>query len=96
MKQLSISEIKKRVIPILKESGITKSAVFGSYVRGEANEDSDIDLLVEYPKGINLFDVAELKYKLEDELEKPVDLVGYKTIKADLKPYILLGQIPIL
>lgn len=85
----TIHEIKQKVIPILKEAGITRSALFGSYVRGEQREDSDIDLLVEYPKGLSLFDVAEIKYKLEDALGKKVDLVDMHRIKARLKSYIL-------
>ncbi|MBI2011476.1 nucleotidyltransferase domain-containing protein [Candidatus Daviesbacteria bacterium] len=48
-----------------KEAGVTRSVLFGSYVRGEAKEDSDIDILVELPKGLSLFDVAEIKYKAD-------------------------------
>ncbi|MDP4011019.1 MAG: nucleotidyltransferase family protein [Candidatus Roizmanbacteria bacterium] len=89
-------EIKQKAVPILKESGIIRSSIFGSYVRGEQREDSDIDLLVEYPKGLSLFDVAEIKYKLEDALGKNVDLVDFNRIKPRLKPYILSEQRPIL
>ena len=85
-----------QMLPILKEAGITRAAVFGSYVRGEENNDSDIDILVDYPSGISLFDVAELRYKLEDILGKPVDLVGYKTLKPRLKQQILSEQVEIL
>lgn len=91
-----IEEIKQKIIPVLKQAGITRSSLFGSYVRGEQQPESDIDLLVEFPKGLSLFDVAEIKYKLEDALGKKVDLVGYNTIKPRLKPYILSEQIPIL
>jgi predicted nucleotidyltransferase len=94
--KMSLDEIKEKIVPILKSAGVTRSAIFGSYVRGEATEKSDIDILVDYPKGLSLFDVAELKYTLEDALEKPVDLVNYNHIKPLLKPYILSEQIPIL
>ncbi len=92
----TIIEIKQKAIPILKNAGITRSFIFGSYVRGEQREDSDIDLLVEYPKGLSLFDVAELKYKLEDALGTKVDLVDMHRIKSRLKSYILSEQMPIL
>ena len=92
----TIIEIKQKAAPILKESGIIRSSIFGSYVRGEQTEDSDIDLLVEYPKGLSLFDMAEIKYKLEDALGKNVDLVDFNRIKPRLKPYILSEQRPIL
>ncbi len=91
-----ITEIKSKVVPILKAAGIKRSSLFGSYVRGEQRNGSDVDLLVDYPEGLNLFDVAELKYKLEDVLNKKVDLVGLKTIKPRLKQYILSNQIPLL
>ncbi len=92
----SVDDIKTKIIPILKKSGIIRSSLFGSYVRGEQRKDSDVDLLVEYPKGLSLFDVAEIKYKLEEALEKKVDLVNYKNIKPRLKNYILSEQIQIL
>jgi len=94
--KMDITQIKEKAIPILKEAGVTRSALFGSYIRGEQREDSDIDILVDYPSGLSLFDVAELQYKLEDALGKKVDLVDYNRIKPRLKPYILSEHIPIL
>lgn len=96
MKQLTIEQIKQKIVPILKEAGIKRSSLFGSYVRGEQHDASDIDLLVEYPQHTTLFDVGELKYNLEDVLGKSVDLVGYSTIKPRLKQYILSEQLQIL
>jgi len=93
--QTSLDEIKIKVIPILQEAGITRSSIFGSYVRGEQRDDSDIDLLVDFPEGLSLFDVAEIKYKLEDILGKKVDLVDYDRIKPRLKSYILSEQVAI-
>ena len=81
---------------MLIEAGISRSAIFGSYVRGEQHKNSDIDLLVDFPDGLSLFDVAEIKYKLEDALGKKVDLVSYDRIKPRLKSYILSEQIKIL
>lgn len=92
----TIIDIKTKIIPILKEVGITRSSLFGSYVRGEQNKDSDIDLLVDYPEGLSLFDVAEIKYKLEDALGRKVDLVDFARIKPKLKSHILSEQIQIL
>ncbi|OGK15178.1 hypothetical protein A3H80_02935 [Candidatus Roizmanbacteria bacterium RIFCSPLOWO2_02_FULL_37_19] len=92
----TIADIKKKAIPVLIEAGISRSAIFGSYVRGEQHKNSDIDLLVDFPDGLSLFDVAEIKYKLEDALGKKVDLVSYDRIKPRLKSYILSEQIKIL
>ena len=96
MQQLTIDQIKQTVIPILKEAGISRSSLFGSYVRGQQHDNSDVDILVEYPEKTTLFDVGELKYNLEEALGKSVDLVGYNVIKPRLKEYILSEQLQIL
>ena len=92
----SINNIKKKALPILKEAGVTRSAVFGSYVRGEQQKNSDIDLLVEVPKGTGLFTFVGLAHKLEEALGKKVDLVTYKSIHPLLRDSILKEQVPIL
>lgn len=96
MKQLTIDEIKEKVIPILKSAGVKRSSLFGSYVRGEQTEKSDIDLLVDFPKGKSLFDFVAIKIQLEEALGKKVDLVEYELIKPRLKKYILPEQVSIL
>lgn len=93
---ISVNEIKNKVLPVLKEAGVTRSSLFGSYVRGDQKDDSDIDILVDLPKGLSLFDVVELKYKLEDVLGKKVDLVEYGYIKSQLRDSILTSQVQIL
>lgn len=47
--KVNVDEIKQKALPILKEAGVTRSSLFGSYVRGEQTNDSDIDILVEEP-----------------------------------------------
>jgi predicted nucleotidyltransferase len=89
MNTIVSEDIKEKVIPVLKLAGIKKAALFGSYVRGEQTYESDVDILVEYPKGVNLFDVAGIKIELENALGKSVDLIGYKTIKPRIKHQIL-------
>ncbi len=96
MQKLTIDQIKEKAVPILKEAGVTRSSLFGSYVRGEQEEISDIDLLVDFPKGKSLFDFVAVKLKLEDALGKKVDLVEYDLIKPRLKKYILPEQVSIL
>jgi predicted nucleotidyltransferase len=43
----SVEELKERITPVLKERGVKSAVLFGSYSRGEADEKSDIDLLVD-------------------------------------------------
>lgn len=91
-----LEDIKTKALPILKEAGVTRSSIFGSYVRGENKKGSDIDILVDLPSDKSLFDVIDLKLKLEDTLGKPVDILEYDAIKPQLKRYILPKQVQIL
>ena len=55
----SIQEIQQRIAPIAKQYGLKAVFLFGSYARGEAREDSDIDLLVD-TSGTNLRSLLSL------------------------------------
>jgi len=73
---------------IMKEKfGVRKIGLFGSYLRGESIQGSDIDLLVELENPT--FDhYMDLKFFLEDLFQTEVDLVLEDTLKPRLKPYI--------
>ena len=66
--------------------GVKRMAVFGSRLRGEAERQSDLDLLVELekPYRIDLIGLIALEQELSEELGVPVDLV----LAEDLKPHI--------
>lgn len=96
MKHTILQEIKNKIVPILKETGVTRAAIFGSVARGEQTKKSDVDILVDLPKGMSLFDVVDLEFKLEEAIQRKVDLVDFEAIKPRLKPYIMQDQIPII
>jgi hypothetical protein len=81
---------------ILKQKGVTRAAIFGSYARGEQKRNSDVDLLVELPDKMTLFGMGGLKMDLEENIGKKVDLVEYHLLHPLLKDEILKEQIPIL
>jgi predicted nucleotidyltransferase len=87
--QLTDLTATPRLINILRNHQVTRAAVFGSYARGEADENSDLDLLVELPANNSLFDLINLKFKLEDELQKKVDLITFASINKQIKDQIL-------
>ena len=91
----SLDSIKITAIPILKQAGVTRSALFGSYAQGLMHEESDIDLLVELPGAVSLLGVARLKNQLQQALGKTVDLVEYSAIQPKLQKYILSNHIPL-
>lgn len=91
-----LENIKKKAPPILKEAGVTRSSIFGSYVRGEAKETSDIDILIDAPKKMGLFDFVGLKQDLEKALGKKVDLGEFSTLKPRIKDQVLSQGVRIL
>ena len=91
-----IEEIKQKILPILQHYGVKRVGLFGSCIRGEMKEDSDIDILVEIEKDISLLDFVGIKLEIEEALGRKVDLVEYSTIKPLLKERILNEQVIIL
>ena len=76
------------IIDTLKPFHPTKIGIFGSYSRGENNEDSDIDILYSFEYSIGLFKLIGIKDVLEQKLNTKVDLVSEKYANPKLKPII--------
>jgi len=90
-----IERIKLKALPILKKYGVAKAGIFGSYVRGENKKNSDIDILIQPPKGIG-FGFVGIQFELEKKLKKKVDLLSYRAIHPLLKERILKEEVRIL
>jgi predicted nucleotidyltransferase len=90
--------IKRKALPILKRHAVKRASVFGSFARGDAKADSDIDLLIEYKSTENksLFDLVDLKAELEEGLGRKVDIITYDSIYWRLRERILAEQVVIL
>jgi uncharacterized protein len=88
---LTVQQIQQTVSAYFKDKPVKKVYLFGSYARGEATEDSDVDLLVEFDdskKRLSLFDVLSLKIGLEGILNKEVQLIEEAEVYKGFKPYI--------
>ena len=70
----TIDEIKRRIEPVAKEYGVKQVYLFGSYARGEATEESDVDLLVDAPDVQGLRFVG-LSMDFENALGKQADVL---------------------
>ena len=71
----SIEEIKQKVAPVSKRHGLKNVYLFGSYARGEARQESDVDLLIE-PNGVkSLFELGGIYADFKDALGTDVDVV---------------------
>ncbi len=61
---------------------------FGSYARGEEREGSDLDVLVEFQEGADLFDFVGVGLFLEEQLGIGVDIVSLGSIREEIKPNV--------
>ena len=71
----SIAEIKNIVSPIAAKHGVDRVYLFGSYARGEASPESDIDLRLDAGRIRGLFQLGGLYADLEESLDKTLDLI---------------------
>jgi hypothetical protein len=91
----NIEEIKKKIIPILKQYRVTRAGIFGSFARGEQKKGSDVDILIEIGDWASMLDIIRLNRLLEENINKKVDLVEYSCIRKELKKNILNDEISI-
>ncbi len=71
----TIQEIKDKTVPIAKKHGISRMCLFGSYARGEATDDSDVDIYVDKGKMLSLIKYMAFVNDLEEILDCHVDVV---------------------
>ncbi len=77
--------------------GVTELGLFGSYVRGEQKQESDIDLLIELerPPKISLLDLVELEQYLTDQLDTKVDIALRTNLRPRIRQIILQEVVPL-
>ena len=91
-----IEEIKTRIMHTLKSHDVTRAAIFGSFARGDTNEGSDLDILVEFKGEKSLLDLVGLKLEIEDSLGRNVDVLTYNALHPAIRERILDEQVRIL
>lgn len=85
----TIEKLRRQEDIIKQKYHVKKIGVFGSFVKGEETEKSDIDILVEFEEPVDIFEFIDLKDFLKTLLGKEVDLVSVKALKPFLKDRIL-------
>lgn len=86
---------REEIISIAARHGARNVRVFGSVARGEDDEKSDIDLLVEFESGRSLLDHAGLWLELQDLLSCKVDVVSERGIKPRIRERVLREAVPL-
>ena len=86
----------KALMPDLNKSyGVKSLGVFGSYVRGETDHRSDLDLLVEFKRVPTMFEFVRLERHLAESLGVKVDLVMKTALKPAIGERILAEVVPV-
>ncbi|MCK4687985.1 MAG: nucleotidyltransferase family protein [Candidatus Lokiarchaeota archaeon] len=91
-----IEKLKEKILEKLREHEVKRASLFGSIVREEMTDESDIDILIEFRGTKSLLDLARLKIELEEVLKCKVDVVTYNSLHPLLKDRILAEQVEIL
>ena len=71
----TIDEIREKTAPIAKSYGVSRMSLFGSYARGEANDESDVDICIERGRMKGLIQYFSFVHDMEEELQRHVDVV---------------------
>lgn len=85
-----------KLISIARRHGVVKAFLFGSFARGDAGADSDIDLLVELEPGRSLLDLIRLERELTDALGREVDVVTPKSLHPLILERVMAEGQPVL
>lgn len=80
--------LRERKPDLQKRYPLSELALFGSYARGDFNEKSDINILVDFNARIDGFEYIRLAHELEDALTCKIDLVSRKGIKPQYLPFV--------
>jgi hypothetical protein len=89
----NLNEISKKLVSLKRELheryAVSKIEVFGSYARGEQLEKSDLDVLVEFDRTIDLLDLVGLEMFISEQLGVKADVVPKRSIRPELRDIIL-------
>jgi predicted nucleotidyltransferase len=86
---------RSEILSLAAQHGAANVRIFGSVARGEDDADSDIDIMVDLEPGRSLFDLGGLLTDLKILLERDVDIVTEKGLRASLRERVLQEAVPL-
>jgi len=86
---------RDRILRIAAKYGARNIRIFGSVARGEADAASDVDFLVDMEPGRSLLDLGGLQIELESLLDRRVDVVTERGLKARIRDRVLREAVPV-
>lgn len=78
-----------KLIDLCRQNDVSMVGIFGSMVRGEANKNSDIDLIVRFSKRKSLLSMVRLERELAETLGRKVDLLTENSISPYMREQVL-------
>ena len=84
-----IRRLRPEIMELARQYRGKQVSVFGSCVRGELREDSDIDFLVEFESDFRLTDIIRLRQRLEQLVGRRVDVVPRQALRKELEAFVL-------
>ena len=90
-----LEEQRARILDLARRHGARNLRVFGSFARGDAGPESDLDLLVDIEPGRSLLDMGELLMDLQDLLGRRVDLVTEPSLHWAIRERVLKDARPL-
>lgn len=93
--QSQLIKNRDEILSIAAKHGAYNVRLFGSTVRGETTDMSDIDLLVDFEEGRSLFDLIALKQDLEDMLGREVDVVTNEALHWYIREQVMNEAVPL-
>jgi len=98
MSSLDLQELRKRreeILHVADRYGARHVRIFGSVARGEADEKSDIDFLVDLERGRSLLDLGGLLMDLQSLLGRRVDVVTERGLRQRIRSRVLEEAVPL-
>lgn len=88
---MNLEKIKEIAVPILRKHGVVSAFLIGSYAKGEQDEKSDVDILIEYAPGVRKSLLARVKItnELKEALQKDVDVVTENSLSPYFREEVL-------
>jgi uncharacterized protein len=91
----NLQQRRQEILAIAAKHGAYNVRIFGSLARGEADDQSDVDILVELEEGRSLLDLGGLSMDLENLLECKVDVVTARGLRKRISERVLREAVPL-
>lgn len=90
------SKQQNLIIDIVSRYNPGMIGIFGSYARGENDQNSDLDILIDFEQPLDLLEIIGLEQELSEKLGIKVDLITLRSLNPQLKEYVEKDLIPLV